>query len=141
MKTFAKFSEQQRLWIRMTMLNKPREEILLKVFGLDETASPTDIQRAQTKMWRWKKHPDYDKEWKAIWREIWGDLTYEAMDVLREGMRDDQLPWRRTQSANMVISYGQKHLLGDESSTIKVQVTGMPELGTPEDVDSGSSQS
>ena len=126
-------TEQAKQWIRMTIANASREEILLKIFNVDKsTATKKEINRCDVAMNRWRNHPLYEKEWQKAWREAWGKLTYKAMTVINEGMEDDDLPWRRTQSANLAMTYGQKNLVGDEASAVKVEIVGMPDIGTPD---------
>ena len=126
-------------WIRMVIANKSREEILMQVFGVDlYGGNARAINNCDSCMSRWKRHPNYEREWNKAWRERWGKISYKAMEVLEEGMEDTELPWRRTQSANLAMSYAQKNLLGDEATTLKVQITGMPEIGSP-DVENGNS--
>lgn len=128
------FTPMQKLWIRCVVAGDSRAEILDKVFHTtpDDT---TKAHNADCCMWRWRKHPDYEKEWYSAYREIWGEITVEAMRELRNGMRDKDLPWRRTQHVNMALTYGTKMMLGDDANTVKVQITGMPELGTPDQDD------
>lgn len=129
----GQMTPQQKQWIRMTIAHASREEILREIFGVElHGGDARKINNADANMCRWKKHPQYEKEWQKAWREAWGELTYEAMSVFREGMRDAQLPWRRTQSAVQAMTYGQKNLVGDDATSIKVQVTGMPDLGSPD---------
>ncbi len=135
-------TEQQKLYVKMVINGMQREEIMLQLFGIDiKTADKKVVNRYDQTLWRWRQLPEYDKEWKKCWRDRWGKLTYQAMGVIEEGMQDSALPWRRTQSANLAISYGQKAMAGEEAGVIKVQVMGMPELGSPEapesDVESG----
>lgn len=129
----VEMTPEQKQWIRMTIANVPKKEIVKKLFGVDlDTATPQEANKVNCKLWRWKEHPAYEREWQKAWREAWGELTYEAMSVVKEGMRDSTLPWRRTQSANLAMTYGQKNLVGDDSSAVKVEIVGMPDLGKPD---------
>ena len=118
-------------WIRMEIANMGRQEIYPKLFGID-MSDKAAVNRCDQQVHRWRTHPAYEREWQKAWREAWGKLTYQAMDVISEGMGDSNLPWRRTQSANVALTYGQKNLVGEDSGVVKVEVVGMPELGTPD---------
>ena len=121
----------------MTIANASREEIYKQIFGVDiKTATKQEMNKVNCKLWRWKEHPAYEREWRKAWREAWGELTYKAIDVIREGMDDPNLPWRRTQSANLAVTYGQKNLIGDDDSAVKVEIVGMPDLGRPDEEES-----
>ena len=131
--TATQMTEKAKQWIRMDIANCSRKEILQKIFNVDlETATDREINRCDCAMWRWKNHPQYEREWQKAWKEAWGKLTYKAMKVVNEGMDDNDLPWRKTQSANLALTYGQKNLVGDEASAVKVEIVGMPDIGTPD---------
>lgn len=126
------FTPQQKLWVKCVVAGDSRAEIAQKVFHADPNNS-TDMHRVDACIYRWKRHPDYEKEWKAAYRELWGEITFEAVKELRKGLRDEQLPWRRTQHVNLALSYGSKILDGEDANTVKVQITGMPDIGSPAD--------
>lgn len=129
------FTPLQKLWVKLVVSGATRKEILDKVFHVDLDAHPEDANRCDVRISRWRRHPDYEKEWNAAYREVWGEITQEAMKELRNGLHDDDLPWRRTQHVNMALTYGSKIISGEESNTIKIQIEGMPELGSPDQDD------
>ena len=127
---------QQKIWLELMVHGATRDEIFQKVFGIDYSLPPEELAREQNKarckMWHWKNHPAYETEWRKAWREAWGEITYKAMDVVLKGMDDKDLPWRATQSASLALAYGQKNLIGDDEGAVKVEIVGMPDLGTPD---------
>jgi len=129
------YTPQQKLWIKLLVSGASRKEIVEQVFHVDFDNDPAGVNRADQSMHRWKSHPDYEKEWMAAYKEVWGRITIKAMKELNNGLDDKDLPWRRTQHVNMALTYGTKMMLGDDANTVKVQITGMPELGTPDQDD------
>ena len=126
------FSPQMKQWVMMVVSGASRREIIEQVFHVDFDHDTTGVNRADQTMHRWRCHPDYEKEWKAAYREVWGKITVQAMKELRSGLEDKDLPWRRTQHVNLALTYGTKLAQGEDANTVKVQITGMPELGTPD---------
>lgn len=125
-------SDQER-FIRMSAQGKSRAEILKEVFHLDiETASDNAIHNADSKMSRWRKHPDYEKTWKDEVKDILFGCTAEAVQVIRGQLVRADLPWLQNKAANDLLNYGKQQIYGDEDKAVTVQVVGMPELGCPD---------
>ena len=134
MKVQGDFTPEMKLWVQLVVRNASRKEIFEKLFHVDiSTLTPQEQNKYDVKMCRWRKHPDYPKEWLAAFKEQWGDILSDATEVIREGLKDDQLPWRRTQHANLALAYGTKMLMGEEQNTVHVQIDGMPDIGSPEE--------
>ena len=127
------FPPLAKRWLQLKMVGKTRGEIYQEIFGID----PTDhkaMNAADQKIYRWRNHPDYEKEWQRAWRTVWGDVVSEAVKELINGLHDEENPWRRTQHMNAALSYGIKAMQGDDSNKITVQIEGaMPDIGTPDD--------
>lgn len=130
----AGFTPEMKEWMRCVVRKTPREEMYSQVFH-ENYSELTDQERNKynQKMFRWRNHPDYHKEWLAAFKEQWGDILTDAVAVVQEGLVDDQLPWRRTQHANLALAYGTKILVGEEEKTVHVQIEGMPDIGSPDD--------
>lgn len=130
----AGFTPEMKEWIRCQVRKTPREEMYSQVFH-ENYSELTDQERNKynQKMFRWRNHPDYHKEWLAAFKEQWGDILTDAVAVVQEGLADEQLPWRRTQHANLALAYGTKILVGEEEKTVHVQIEGMPDIGSPDD--------
>lgn len=126
------FTPQQKLWVKCVASGFSRAEILDKVFHTTPE-DKTKSHNADCCMSRWRRHPDYEKEWRAAYKEVWGEIVQEAVRELHNGMHDAELPWRRTQHVNLALSYGSKILDGEDANTVKVQITGMPDIGSPAD--------
>ena len=133
MKVVQEFTPQQKQWIQLVVRDASRKEIAEKVFHFDLDSDPVKAHRMDCKLYRWRRHPDYRKEWDAAYKEVWGDALTEDTKVAIEGLRDKDNPWRRTQHANMVLTYATRLINGDESNTFHVKVEGLPEIGTPDE--------
>ena len=126
------FTPEMKLWITLVVQNATKREIFDKVFHVNMDTQPEMINRIDCKLSRWRKHPDYHKEWDKAYKAVWGDAILEATQVAIEGLRDKDNPWRRTQHANMVLSYGTKLINGEQENTVHVQIDGMPDIGSPD---------
>ena len=119
---------------RMEANGASREEKLREIFGVDiNTASYREINNCDAKMCRWRKHPMFDQAWKDEARK-WDYEDYLlAREVFRKGMKSqDDNPWLAMNSAVNAINQAGKRLFHDEDQTVHVEISGMPELGTPD---------
>ena len=120
-------------FIRMEANNVSREEKLKELFNVDiHTASAREINNCDATMSRWRKHPMYDTVWKdELSRQDYGDYS-QAREVLRKSMKSSDA-WLAMNSAIQVINNGNKRLFNDENNKITVEITGMPDIGSPDD--------
>ena len=112
-----------------------RAEKLKELFGIDvSTATAREINNADSKMCRYRKHPLFDTAWKEEYRR-WDYEDYQlARKVFRQGMQQDKDGWLAMNSAVNAISNANKRLFHDEDTAVTVKIEGnLPELGTPDD--------
>lgn len=136
-KQLPPFTPQQKAWVTMIAAGKTRKEIYQELFGLD-TTDPNQhdaVNAIDQKLYRWRQRPDYYKELDAAGAELWRDIEIEAKRELRNGLRDEENAWRRTQHVNLALAYSSKALHRDDTSTVTVQFTGMPDIGSPDQED------
>ena len=119
-------------FIEMEAMDCSREEKLKELFGITDPADP-GIHAADCKMSRWRKHPLYDQ----VWRETIARMDYidysKSRTTLRKAMKDyDKDSWLAMQAAVNVLATAGKRIYGAEESTVHVQVSGMPEIGSPD---------
>ena len=118
------------LFIRMEARGCTRPEILQAVFGITDTRSK-EAHNADNCMYRWRRIPQY--------RQIWDDeLTkqdYAAIGLARKRLME-QLnsgnEWLVNKAANDLIAQGNRRIYGADESTVHVQVSGMPDIGSPD---------
>ena len=119
-------------FIEMEAMDCSREEKLKELFDITDPADP-GIHAADCKMSRWRKHPLYDQ----VWRETISNMDYrdysKGLKTLRSAMRDyDRDSWLAMQAAVNVLATVGKRIYGAEESTVHVQVSGMPDIGSPD---------
>ena len=120
-------------FIRMEANMVSREVKLKELFGIDvHTASAREINNADVKMCRWRNHPLYDTIWKdELAKQDYGDYT-EAREILRKSMRQGKDGWLALNSAIQIINNGNRKLFNEDSNKISVEITGMPDIGSPD---------
>ena len=130
----TKYNTQQELFVRMEARGEDRKLIMKEVFGLDlDTAPANEIHNADCKMSRWRRFPCYESTWKDEVRRVMFAYTGEAVKVIRDQMRGNDQPWLQNKAANDLLNYGKSQIYGDEERTVHVQVSGMPDIGSPDD--------
>ena len=127
----------QEKFVRMEARGEGRQEILREIFGIDDikTADHNKVNAADQQMYRWRKHPEYEAVWKDEIRKVLYGATGEALKVIKSQMRDNKLPWLANKAANDFLSYGKSQIYGDEERTVNVQISGLPDLGSPDQED------
>ena len=130
----AGFTPEMKEWMKLVVRDAPRKVIMEEIFHVaPEDMNEENLHKYDCKLSRWRNHPDYQKEWLAAFKGLWGPIMTKAANVVNEGLMDDSLPWRKTQHANMALAYGSKILIGEEERSINVKVEGLPEIGSPDD--------
>ena len=130
----AGFTPEMKDWMKLVVRKASREEIFRELFHVElKELDPQEANKYDVKLCRWRKHPDYHNEWLAAFKEQWGDILADAVAVVQEGLNDQDLPWRRTQHANLALAYGTKLIIGEEERAVHVKIEGMPDIGSPDD--------
>ena len=119
-------------FIEMEALDCSKEEQMRELFGITSKDDP-GYHSAECKMSRWRKHPLYDQ----VWRETIAKQDYRDYSIsrstLRKAMRSyEENPWLAMNAAVNVVNTAGKRIYGAEDSTVHVQVSGMPEIGSPD---------
>jgi len=124
---------KQELFIRMEARGEDHYDILREVFGIPADADKKTRHNAEACMSRWRQLPEF--------RPIWED---EVATRVRQRLPraigridkqiDDENGWLANKAANDYITAAKTlGILGaDESKSIQVQITGMPDLGSPD---------
>lgn len=123
-------------FIRMSARGCSRAEILKECFGVDiETATEREIHRADSKMSRIRKRPEYMEIWRDEIRQVLVGATADAVRVLKGQIRDEKQPWLANKAANDVINHGRSMVFGAEENTVNVRIEGLPDIGSPDSED------
>ena len=129
----AGFTPEMKEWMKLVVRNASRKDVFDQIFHVNiEELTQQEKNKYDARLFRWRNHPDYHKEWLIAFKESWGPIMAKAMAVVDEGLDDSTLPWRKTQHANMALAYGTKMLVGEEERTVHVQIEGMPDIGSPD---------
>ena len=89
---------------------------------------------------RWYRNPNVINAYREIMREFMSDITGNAIRALADQVKDaaKESGWLRNKAANDILNRTFNMIFGEEERTIKVQIEGMPALGTPEDESDGN---
>ena len=118
---------KQEKFIRMSARGCTRREILREVYGLDvDTSPPNEIASKDVQMCRWRKLPEFDEV-----KQVLIGSTAAAIKTLRNQITSDN-PWVGNKASNDILNFGKQMIFGDEEKTVNVNITGMPEIGSPD---------
>lgn len=122
-------------FIRAEARGEPHDEVLKLCFGLEPGCDPIEKHNAEQKMSRWRKREDF----KPIWDD---ELTatvrrYVPSAVKRLNMQiDNDNDWVANKASNDVLGLAKSiGVIRNEETAVKVQIEGMPDLGSPDDDD------
>jgi len=123
-------------FIRMEARGEPVSEILRKIFKLDpETCGDNAKNNAYQAMWRWRHRPDAQAIWEDEVRNVVRACIPSAMNRIKRQVDDDN-GWLANKAANDVIGLARTtSVFTSEEKAVRVQIEGMPDLGTPDDSD------
>ena len=129
-------SAPQELFIRMSARACSRAEILQEVFGIDITTAPEKtIHNADATMSRWRKRPEFESVWKDEVKQILIVSAGKALKVLDRQLDDERQPWLQNKAANDLLNHSRPQIYGEEERTVNVQISGLPDLGEPDQDD------
>ena len=119
--------------IRAEARGEPHREILVKYYGLPPDADEKTRHNAECRMSDWRKRPDY----KAIWDDELAACVRRrvpgAINRLDQQI-DNANDWVANKAANDYIGLAKAlGVIKTEETAVKVQIEGMPELGSPDD--------
>ena len=119
-------------FIRMEANLCTRPEKLEKLFGITDPKNDPRTKSADDKMYRWRRHPMYDEVWKdEKSRQSYEDYS-TALQVFRDSMKQGRDKWLALNAAINMLNNANKRIYGNEDSTVTVQVSGLPDIGSPE---------
>ena len=121
-------------FIRMEARGESADEILRQIFHIDpETADDKVKQNCYQQMYRWRHRPDADAIWQDELRAVVRRCVPNAANRIKHQI-DSDTEWLANKAANDVITLASRiGVVRTEEAAMKVEITGMPELGTPEE--------
>ena len=118
--------------IRAEARGEPHEKILKDVFGLEPGCDPKEKNKAEQKMWRWRHRPDA----KAIWEDELASVVRRRVPYAVNRLNnqvDNPNDWVANKASNDVIALAKSiGVIRTEETAVKVQIEGMPDLGSPD---------
>ena len=123
-------------FIRMEARGESPDDILRKVFHLDpETCSHDEKNKAFQQMWRWRHRPDAQAIWDDEIRNVVRQCIPSAVNRIKRQVDDDN-GWLANKAANDVVNLAKTtSIFQSDDRAIKVQIEGMPDIGSPDDID------
>lgn len=129
-----KVTQEIDRFIRMEANGCTRAEKLHELFGIDDL-NDSGVHAADCKMSRWRNHPLYDEIWKDESKK-WSYRDHgRALMKLRELLNADDDRWLVMNTAVNLLSKSEKRIYGNEDNSFTVKVEGMPDLGSPDQVE------
>jgi len=118
--------------IRAMARGEPYEKVL-EYFGLPADADKKARHNAQCRISDWRKRPDF----KAIWEdELSACVRRRVPGAIKrlDAQIDNENDWVANKAANDYIALAKSlGVIKSEETALKVQIEGMPDLGSPED--------
>ena len=130
---FGPMTAQIENFIRAEARGEPHEKILKDCFGLEPGCDPKVQHNAEAKMSRWRKRPDFKPIWDdelaaRVRRHVPGAVSRLNKQI------DNENDWVANKASNDVITLAKAlGVIKTEETAVKVQIEGMPDLGSPDD--------
>ena len=121
-------------FIRMEARGEKADDILREIFHLDPDNCAEDVkQRAYQQMYRWRHRPDADAIWQDELKAVVRRCVPNAANRIKHQI-DSNTEWLANKAANDVITLaGRIGVIKNEETALKVEVTGMPDIGSPDE--------
>ena len=121
-------------FIRMEARGEPADDILRVVFGLDpDNCDPKEKNKAYQQMYRWRHRPDADAIWQDELKATVKRRVPAAIGKINKQIESDT-EWLANKAANDVLTLASRiGAIKTEETVTKIEIQGMPEIGSPED--------
>ena len=120
-------------FIRAEARGEPHDQILREQFGITDESTKADILRAEQQMYRWRHRKDADAIWQDELKAVVRRCVPNAANRIRNQI-DSDTEWLANKAANDVITLaGRIGVIKTEETALQVQVTGMPDIGSPDE--------
>lgn len=129
---YGPMTAQIENFIRAEARGEPHDQILRDVFHIDPS-DPREKAKAEQKMWRWRHRPDADAIWQDELKATVRRRVPAAVQRINTQVDADK-DWLANKAANDVLLLAAKvGVIKSEDTALQVQITGMPEIGTPDE--------
>ena len=123
-------------FIRMEARGIDHQTIVQKLYGVDYAAADATTQsRIDSQLWRWRHRPDAQAIWDDEIRNVVRQCIPSAVNRIKKQVDDDN-GWLANKAANDVVNLAKTtSIFQSDDKAIKVQIEGMPDIGSPDDTD------
>lgn len=123
-------------FIRMEARGEPADDILREIFKLDpDNCDPKEKNKAYQQMFRWRHRPDAEAIWQDELRAVVRRHVPVSIGRINKQI-DSDTEWLANKAANDVITLASRiGVIRTEETALKVEINGMPDLGSPDDSD------
>lgn len=123
-------------FIRMEARGEDRATIMMEIFGFyPDDPDHKKVHNADCKMSRWRHRPDAQPIWDDEMRARVRRCVPKAVGRLEKQVDDDN-GWLANKAANDMMTLAKTTgIFKDEDKALHVQVSGLPELGSPDQDD------
>lgn len=129
----AKVTAQIENFIRAEARGENVLDIRRKYFGITPESTESQIHSVENLMSRWRKRPEYKQIWDD---ELAATVRRYVPGAVGRIMKqiDGNNDWLSNKAANDVITLAKTvGLIQSSEQAVKVQIEGMPDLGSPDD--------
>ena len=119
---------EQNKFVRMEANGYTTPEIIMELWG--KTPDDPTYHNLECKLSRWRKHPKYVETWKDEISSVSIKLMNKGLGKILRQM-DASEPWLANKAANDGVNFARSRIFVDEERAINVQITGLPDIGSP----------
>ena len=120
-------------FIRAEARGMEHDQVLKEFFNVDENSDPKEKNKAEQQIFRWRHRPDYE----AIWNDELKSAVRRHVPVAMSriiSQIDSNTEWLANKAANDVILLaGKTGVVQNQETALQVQITGMPDIGYPDE--------
>lgn len=130
----TKLTVQQDKFVRMEANGYTTPEIIMELWGMKKADDPKAYHNLECKLSDWRKHPKYMDTWKDEIASVSVKLMNKGLGKILHQM-DSDMDWLANKAANDGVNFARSRIFADEDRAINVQITGMPDIGSPDQDD------
>lgn len=136
MKTEMKLTEDMKGFIRDDARGVPTDELIRRWMHVDpSTFTDKEKNKYAQRVFRWRHHSQYDAIWNDEIRQLLKRNVPASLSRIGKQV-DSDTEWLANKAANDTLTWASKvGVIKTEETAMKVEITGMPDLGSPDDSD------
>jgi len=128
----SKMTAQIENCIRADARGEPHDKILEEFLGITAESTPKERNKAEQQLYRWRHRPDADAIWQDELRAVVRRHVPCSIGKIRSQI-ESNTDWLANKAANDVITLASRiGVIRTEETAMKVEITGMPDIGSPD---------